>query len=284
MRETEAQIGAASKVRATINYIGAMDVEPYMYYSEPPEGRPYTNVVDDPHEVEIADLRGRADGLSLAEDSFIFTRHGHSFADFHNDDLIRSTYYAEVEQYFRELLDVERVFAYDFAVRKPDHGPKRPDGIPVGGTRRRPIKRAHGDFIQPSFEQMVKDLGERCGADPLAGRHRGFNLWRPVRGPLTDGPLALCHPASVADEDHLPMRQFTEHRENQIAAIRYNPAHRWCYMSGMQADEAIIFSSYDSTKPCRSGVIGHCAFDDPTRPADGLPRESIEVRVLVFGG
>jgi len=272
-----------SRVKGTINYLGAMREEPFMYYRDPPAGSPYTNVIDNPCEVEIADVRGCTDRLTLDEDGIAFTHHGHGFDRFDDDDLIRTDYYVEVEQYFRDLLGVDRVFAYDFAVRKPDVGPARPDGIPVGGTRRRPIKRAHGDFIQPSFVQMVHDLGERCGPDPLKNRYRGFNLWRPIKGPLTDAPLALCHPSTVADEDHVPMRQFTEHRENHIAAIRYNPAHRWCYCSAMQADEAIVFSSFDSTRPSRRGVIAHCAFDDPTRPPDGLARASIEVRVLVFG-
>jgi len=271
-------------VRAAIGYIGDMRDEPYMYYREPPAGEPYTNVIDDPHQVDIADLRGHTDRLSVDRDGIAFVRHDHRFADFEDDDLVRSGYYRDVEQMFRDFLGVETVIAYDFSVRRPAHGAARPDGIPVAGTRRRPIKRAHGDFIRQSFEGFVDYFGDRLGPDPLAGRCRAFNFWRPLRGPLTDGPLALCHPATVVQDDLVRMRQYNDPKDNYICALRHNPDHRWCYLSQMEADEAIIFSSYDNAHPEHRGVVTHCAFDDPGRSADGLPRESIEVRVLVFGG
>lgn len=49
----------------------------------------------------------------------------------------------------------------------------------------------------------------------------------------------------------------------------------------MEADQAYVFKCYDSDK---SGVrfTPHTAFVDPTTPPDAPPRESIEVRALVF--
>lgn len=281
MSTTTLPFADVTSVRAAINYIGEMRDEPYMYYREPPPGAPYTNVVDDPHEVDIADLRGHTDLLTLDRDGIAFVRHGHGFKDFSDDDAIRSAYYRDVEQMFRDLLGVETVIAYDFSVRMPDHGAARPAGIPVAGTRRRPIKRAHGDFIRSSFEGFIHHFADRLGPDALSKRCRAFNFWRALRGPLTDGPLALCHPSTVAQADLVPMRQYNDPKDNYICALRYNPDHRWCYLSGMEADEGVIFSSYDNRYPEPRGVVTHSAFDDPTRPADGLPRESIEVRVLV---
>jgi hypothetical protein len=41
-------------------------------------------------------------------------------------------------------------------------------------------------------------------------------------------------------------------------------------------------SGYDSETDGRARFAPHTAFDDPTAPADVLPRESIEIRTLVF--
>jgi len=48
------------------------------------------------------------------------------------------------------------------------------------------------------------------------------------------------------------------------------------------ADEAILIKCYDSAEDGRARFTAHSAFEDPTAPADVLPRESIELRTLVF--
>ena len=47
-------------------------------------------------------------------------------------------------------------------------------------------------------------------------------------------------------------------------------------------DEALLLKCYDSATDGRARFAPHTAFDDPTAPADVLPRESIEIRTLVF--
>jgi len=64
--------------------------------------------------------------------------------------------------------------------------------------------------------------------------------------------------------------------------VRYNPLHRWFYVPEMRADEAILIKCYDSAQDGRARFTAHSAFEDPTAPADLLPRESIELRTLIF--
>ena len=274
----------ARSVKATMNYIGPMSEEPYMYYREPPPGQPYTNVNDEPHRIAITDVRGNINRFNLEHDGMQFFRHGHSFSEFEDDNAIRSDYYRVVEDMFLKRLGAERVIAYDFSVRRPAHGLARPDGVPVSGTRRRPIKRAHGDFMPQSFEAFLARFSETLGEDLSKKRCRAFNFWRAIAGPLTDGPLALCHPSTVTPEDMVPMKQYNDPQDNYIAALRYNPEHRWYFCSDMEGDEGMMFSSFDNALPRNRGVVMHGAFDDPGQPADGLPRHSMEVRVLVVGG
>jgi hypothetical protein len=50
----------------------------------------------------------------------------------------------------------------------------------------------------------------------------------------------------------------------------------------MQADEALLLKCFDSARDGRARFMPHTSFDDPNAPADRLPRESIELRTLVF--
>ena len=45
---------------------------------------------------------------------------------------------------------------------------------------------------------------------------------------------------------------------------------------------ALLLKCFDSKTDGRARFLPHTAFDDPTAPADALPRESIELRTLVF--
>ena len=64
--------------------------------------------------------------------------------------------------------------------------------------------------------------------------------------------------------------------------MSYNPKHRWFYVPGMGADEALLLKCFDSETDGRARFAPHSAFTDPTALADVPPRESIEVRALVF--
>ena len=76
----------------------------------------------------------------------------------------------------------------------------------------------------------------------------------------------------------------TVEREDQIGEtyrVTYNPAHRWFYVPEMRVGEAILIKCYDSAQD-KARFTAHSAFEDPTAPPDVLPRESIELRTLVF--
>jgi hypothetical protein len=119
-------------------------------------------------------------------------------------------------------------------------------------------------------------------ADELL-RHRFeiVNVWRPIRGPLRDAPLAVCDASSVAFSDFVPSDLVYRDRTGETYRVRYNPAHRWFYVPEMRVDEATLIKCYDSAED-KARFTARSAFEDPTAPADVLPRESIELRTLVF--
>jgi hypothetical protein len=52
----------------------------------------------------------------------------------------------------------------------------------------------------------------------------------------------------------------------------------------MRSDEVMLIKCYDSVADGRARFVPHSAFVDPTTPAGSPPRESIELRTLVFYG
>ena len=71
-------------------------------------------------------------------------------------------------------------------------------------------------------------------------------------------------------------------RVGETYGFLYNPQHRWYYFPRMTRNEAILLKCYDSKDDGRARFTAHTSFDDPNSPPNAAPRESIEVRALVF--
>jgi hypothetical protein len=143
------------------------------------------------------------------------------------------------------------------------------------------VMRVHNDYTEASGPQRVRDLMGAEADALLAHRFAFLNVWRPIRGPLLDQPLALCDAASAAPSDFVRSEQRYEGRTGEIYVMRWSPRHRWLYAPAMQEDEALVFKCYDSAR-ATARFVAHTAFDDPTTPADAPPRESIEMRTIAF--
>ena len=63
--------------------------------------------------------------------------------------------------------------------------------------------------------------------------------------------------------------------------MRYNPNHKWYYLSNQTPEEVTLIKCFDSEED-RARLTPHTAFPDSTSPKDAPARESIEVRALVF--
>ena len=118
--------------------------------------------------------------------------------------------------------------------------------------------------------------------DEETGRVQVINVWRPIRGPLRDAPLAMCDGQTVEANDLVASDLIYPNRSGETYSVKYNPNHRWYYIPEMRTDEALLLKCYDSATDGRTRFGPHTAFIDPTTPADAAPRESIELRTLVF--
>ena len=84
------------------------------------------------------------------------------------------------------------------------------------------------------------------------------SLWKPLRGPLTDWPLALCDAQTVDKQrDFIASDVVTRTGFTENFQCYYNPDYRWYYLNNQLASEIIIFRQTDTEE---SFAIGERSF------------------------
>jgi hypothetical protein len=272
------KIEALSFVTAELNYLAPTKYRPRTFTFEPPSGEPQSNIVPEPHTLPIYDARSIADSISLDREGFALVRQRSAVRDFYNDDEVRNTYYPEAERLIKEATGADRVFIFDHTVRKRVAGA----ADVRGGGPRQPAWRVHVDHTAKSGPQRVRDLIPDEADELLKGRVQIINLWRPIRGPLQDAPLAVCDARTVKFDELVGSDLVYPNRVGETYSVKYNPEHRWFYVPEMTADEILLLKCFDSKTDGRARFAPHTAFVDPATPANAAPRESIELRTLVF--
>lgn len=114
------------------------------------------------------------------------------------------------------------------------------------------------------------------------------NVWKPLKGPICDAPLAFVAPGTCKPaDDFLPHKLIYADRVGETLAVKHNPAHRFIYCPLMDASDVWAFKTYDS-KTGVAKVMPHTGIEEPDPKVKAMQnpneagRESIEVRMLVF--
>lgn len=99
-----------------------------------------------------------------------------------------------------------------------------------------------------------------CSRHLLAQRHMTdiCSVWKPLRGPLEDWPLAVCDQQTVDTTTDLAQSTIL-HQDyaNHNCQVHYNKNQRWFYLSRQQPDEIMIFRQFDSRRPGNNGMSGY---------------------------
>ena len=274
----ETKIESLPFVKAELNYLAPTANKPRTYALDPPPGEPKSTALPEPHTLPIFDGRLVANGFSLDREGFELVKHPTIVRNFYDDEEVRRVYYPVVEAFLAATLKADRVVIFDHTVRK------RVDGAADirGAGPRQPATRVHVDQTIVSGANRVREHLPDEAEELLKGRVQVINLWRPIRGPVRDTPLAMLDGTTVKDGDLVASDLIYPNRSGETYSVKYNPGHRWFYFPEMTPDEAILLKCYDSATDGRTRFGPHTAFVDPTTPAGTPPRESIELRTLVF--
>jgi hypothetical protein len=265
-------------VTGEVTYLAKMAEKPHTYAYDLPPGQPRTNMLPDVRTMPIYDMRPMGNEMSLDREGFALVTAPTEAVDLYDEDELRRVYYPEAERIVADATGGKRVVVFDHTIRRRTPGIEdRTPGIP-----RQPVTRVHGDYTDISGPQRVRDLMGGEAEELLGHRFAIVNLWRPIRGPLMDAPLALCHAGTIADGDLVAQDLIYRDRVGEIYALFHNEAHRWFYAPVMIRDEVLLLKCFDSARDGRARFMPHTSFEDPTMPVEKPLRESIELRTLVF--
>src|ERR1700742_3137085 len=274
----ERKIESLPFVLGELNYLAPTDGKPRTYAFDPPPGEPKSTALPEPHQVPVFDARRIAGSVSLDRQGFALVRHPTSVTNFYDENEIRNVYYPAVQSFLQATLKADRVVIFDHTVRRRVEG----SADVRGAGPRQPATRIHVDQTDLSGRNRVHQHLPDEADELLKGRVQVINLWRPIRGPLLDSPLAMCDAQTLAPDDLIASDLIYPGRNGETYSVKFNAGHRWLYFPKMSAEEALLLKCYDSATDGRARFAPHTAFSAPTTPPDAPPRESIEVRTLVF--
>ncbi|TFK32511.1 hypothetical protein BDQ12DRAFT_692393 [Crucibulum laeve] len=247
---------------------------------DPEKGEKEQNYDTIPKNVVIENVRGKEESVTLDTAGFQFFNSPAKHTSFTDDAEIEKEYYPESIELIKKLTGATRVVLFDHTVRR-----RRPGQDGRDPKLRQPASIVHVDqSVAASVARVHRHLPPSDVPALLQRRFQIINLWRPISHAALDWPLALCDYRSVdTEKDILPVALIYPDREGETLGVKYNPDHKWKYLRGMTPDELVLIKCADSIQDGSVAVFTpHTSFEDPTTPPDTPPRESIELRALVF--
>jgi hypothetical protein len=269
-------------VVAGINYLKAASDRPYDYAYQPPNGEPWQNYESEVRAMRITDARSLSSRPSLHCEGFELRDAPTAVVNFLDEEVITTVYYNEAAELALAATGATRAYVFDHLVRKRD---ARRATLSFGrrGVSKQPSAngRTHVDYTEDSGRRRLELVLQDPRAVDAVERYSIVNIWRSIKGPILDTPLAVCDARSVSARDLVRSEVRYPARTGEIYLVRHSRRHAWFYFSTMERHEALIFKQYESQVSGISRFVPHAAFDLPHTPLDAPLRESIEIRCLV---
>jgi len=248
----------------------------------------------EPHKCKIANGRGRGhtverDGFALGKLPFSLTQGD----DLYDLNVCKTTMYPICRDVLQAAFPASsKVLVFDHILRNPRRyaeetdGGQKPAATPMISSG--PVMNVHGDYTARSgftrARQLLEPFEPTDRIDVALGQRFAFvNLWVPLK-PVERNPLGLMEWNSVRPKDAVTVTFTYTHRKGEIYRVLHSDSHRWVSYPDMVPGECIIFKQFDSAEDGRARFAFHSAFDDPRSSASAPPRESMELRCIVFFG
>jgi hypothetical protein len=228
-------------------------------------------------EVTIHDARQLQPSASLDRQGFTLVPHATGVSDFYQMEADQADYEAEISDLVLAASGGDEALVFDHTLRS--------DSRDVRGERstREPASVIHNDYTDASAEKRLRDFVPGEGAEErLRHRFAIINVWRSIKTPVLNTPLACCDAETLSAADLVASERRAKERIGELELVSWNPAHRWYYYPEMNRDEALLIKTFDSARDGRARRSIHTAFSNPLAPPDAPARESIESRLLVF--
>lgn len=263
-------------VEAEMRYIVDDGIPPVMYIDWPEEEHKAHLPTYKNHRVKIENGRPRQKEFNLATHGFSFVNNKSAVQNFYDDNHVREECYPEVQALIKEHIACKKILVFDHTIRTADEGILAKFGV------RQPVKAVHNDYTEKSAAQRVRDLLPPDEVkNALQQRYAIIQVWRPIKK-IESEPLAICDGRTIPQTGFIMLERRYPYRTGEVYHISYNSKHKWLYFPKMTPDEALIFKVFDTDANAGVRFTAHSAFDDPNTSSNANPRESIELRALVF--
>ncbi|KAK0614480.1 hypothetical protein B0T14DRAFT_570415 [Immersiella caudata] len=261
---------------------------PFQLYVDIPEDaldQRKTNLEFETKVETFQDLRDNLDGFSLDEHGFVVKHEPLPFPSelFTHRDKVEKLYFPALENVVREICgNVNKVHFFDWRLRSSEIS--HSSGVidlydPTAWLL--PANRVHIDQSPAAALHRVllhfPDEAEQL----LQGRVRILNFWRPISHPVEDYPLAVCEASSVSQDDLLECDHIRKKYIGSTVFLTHKDGYRWRYLSHHRPEELLVMKMFDSN-PAVARHCPHVSFKNPAAKPAAPPRQSIEVRALVF--
>ncbi|KAK0614537.1 hypothetical protein B0T14DRAFT_528654 [Immersiella caudata] len=259
------------------------------YYLEAEDGSPPAPTYVDrpetydrpiyPLNVTVTDITGNEGAFTLDSHGFQIVPHKSVETDFLDDAKIKAEYYPETEQLLKDATGASRIFIFDHTIRRQPKDVRETGSATSSTSLRGPVRRVHIDqSYSASLSRVPFHLPDEAEA-LLQKRFQIINVWRPIKTILKD-PLGVASAPSVPDSDLVGVPLIYPTRMGETYTVRPNPNHKWYFKYAQRPDEVTLIKCFD-TRDDVARRVPHSAFVDEAEE-DKYPRESIEVRALVF--
>lgn len=258
----------------SVNYVSPDAPLVYDQTYKGPGASELTSSVDK-RTISVSDMRAEKSTFSLEKNGFEVVSFSPDFDAFEDDEAIQKQLYLYVIDMLKRRMKSDDVIIFDHTYRSTTRADK-------SIHNRAPVRTVHNDYTDVSANHRMME--ETKGQEHLRKRdYTLVNLWLPVRNKVESSPLAMVDISTVQPTDFQRLKLIYPDRIGELAAITYNPNHKWFYQSEMTPGEGLLFKVYDST--FEQGMFGvpHSAVDVLNDEAK-KPRTSLEIRAIVFGG
>ena len=263
-------------IKAELTYI-VDDGQPSIRYVDWPEESHKSHIASyEKKMMPIRDGRVSNENFNLNTHGFLMENDPTEVCDFYNEEEIKEIYYPETASLIKKKSGGKQVHIFDHTVRTPFQEKQRE------GWVREPVRYVHNDYTDLSAPQRVKDFFPNEAEALLQTRFAIIQTWRSISSTIESEPLALCDGRTIPTTGFIRNQRRYKDRTAETYHISHNSSHRWYYFPKMEPEEVLVFKVFDTDKNVGVKFTAHTAFDDPSSTKDSSPRQSIEMRALVF--
>ncbi|KAI8626761.1 putative 7 alpha-cephem-methoxylase [Xylariaceae sp. FL1651] len=290
--ETDSKLPAPSQNQAVqLKYIQWRDEfhfeKPYEFVSETPDGLPRSNFSLGFGPVEtIHDLRGRETEFDLDNHAFEIRSQRLTVSLF-DQRTIEKEYLPSIVSLLQELDPGAEVYIFDWRLRSSDR--KKSKFVPGAVIDLdepllylEPVHAVHVDQSPAAARKRVwNHMGDRA-QELIRRRFRIINVWRPLLNTIENFPLAVCDGSTLSTDRLLAVDHVRKYYVGESLYPMASAEYRWYYLGQQTKDEVLLFKTFDSSELVPAKCCPHTSFAQSGVRAEANPRESIEVRALVF--